>query len=278
MKAVLFIGHGSRKQKGNQDIIDFVETMKQSIEVPIVETAFLEFAAPAITDGIEACVRRGADEVAIVPIMFFPAGHSKIHIPQAIDKAKAAYPWVRFRYGRPIGIHPEIVHILVEKLTTETNLRSEEPSETAILLVGRGSSDADANSELYKLARLLSEQLDHQLVETSYIGVTTPTVEEAVSRLSLLRKKRIILVPYFFFSGILVDRSDEKLADFEKEYPDIAFSMTEPIGFHPRLEIILRERAEEALQGKASLNCDVCQYRLFALEHMDIHHHHDHEH
>ncbi|SDH46166.1 sirohydrochlorin chelatase [Alteribacillus bidgolensis] len=280
MKAVLFIGHGSRKREGNENILSFVEKVKQTIDVPIVETGFLEFAAPTISDGIDACVKRGADNVALVPIMFFPAGHSKIHIPHAMDEAKEKYPNVRFTYGRPIGIHPEMVNILQEKLADETMLPEEGDADTAVLLVGRGSSDADANSELFKLSRLLTEKLDHQVVEISYIGVTKPTVEEGVNRLSRLGAKRIIMVPYFFFSGILVDRMDEKLSAFETEYPGLDFSMTKPIGFHPRLEIILEERAKEALQGNASLNCDMCQYRLFAVEHMGIdhHHHHDHDH
>ncbi|MFB4164080.1 sirohydrochlorin chelatase [Alteribacillus sp. JSM 102045] len=278
MNAVLFIGHGSRKHEGNENILSFVEKIKENMNVPFIETGFLEFAAPTISDGIDACVKRGADNVALVPIMFFPAGHSKIHIPHAIDEAKEKYPAVRFTYGRPIGVHPEMVNILQEKLAEEAGLTEEGDEDTAVLLVGRGSSDADANSELFKLSRLLSERLQHQLVDISYIGVTKPTVEEGVNRLFRLGVKKIIMVPYFFFSGILVDRMDEKLSNFETEYPDLDFSITKPIGFHTRLKIILKERAEEALQGKAQLNCDMCQYRLFAVEHMGIDHHHDHDH
>ncbi|MFC5713144.1 sirohydrochlorin chelatase [Thalassorhabdus alkalitolerans] len=278
MKAVLFIGHGSKKKEGNEGIIQFVDNLKQKVPAPIVETCFLEFASPGLASGIETCVKRGATEVALVPIMFFPAGHSKIHIPQAIDKARKLYPLIRFHYGRPIGIHEEMFQLLKEKLDAGVEKETLYNKDTSILLVGRGSSDVDANSELFKLSRILSEKLEMAAVEVSFIGVTTPTVEEGVERCIRLGASNILMVPYFFFAGILMDRMDAKLKAFKEKYTEQEFYMTDPIGLHKRLEKVLLDRAEEAVGGNAKLNCDMCQYRLFALEHMDIHHDHDHSH
>ncbi|WP_240374503.1 sirohydrochlorin chelatase [Bacillus piscicola] len=279
MKAVLFIGHGSPKEEGNTEISNFVNELKKEMNESIIETCFLEFANPTIAEGVHTCVQKGATHVALVPIMFLPAGHSKIHIPHAIDEAKEKYPDVSFTYGRPIGIHQEMVNLLQEKLEQEAGLSADQQEkDTAILIVGRGSSDADTNSEVYKLSRLLSEALDHTLVEVCFIGVTKPDVESGVDRCLRLGMKNVILLPYFFFSGILMDRTEAKVAEFQKEYPERKFSSTSPIGFHPRLKTILKERAAEALEGEASLNCDMCQYRLFAVENMDGIHHHHHEH
>ena len=47
-------------------------------------------------------------------------------------------------------------------------------------------------------------------------------------------------------------------------------------GYHPRLQTILKERVEEALRDEVKMNCDTCQYRLNAMEHVH-HHHHDHD-
>ncbi|SFE51522.1 sirohydrochlorin chelatase [Alteribacillus iranensis] len=278
MKAVLFVGHGSPLDKGNEETIQFINNIKNKINVPIIETCFLEFAAPNIASGIEICVEKGATSVALVPIMFLPAGHSKIHIPHAIDEAKEKYPLVHFTYGRPIGIHEEVVRILEERVTAVWE-QEEEHTDTALLILGRGSSDPDTNSEVYKLSRLVSERLNQQTTEVSFIGVTTPTVEEGVERCLRLGMRKIILVPCLFFSGVLMDRVEEKMDAFRKNYPDNEFASTDPVGFHPRLERVLLERTEEALAGSASLNCDLCQYRQFAMEHMDgLDHHHHHEH
>ncbi|WP_096201124.1 sirohydrochlorin chelatase [Bacillus sp. FJAT-45350] len=277
MKAVLFIGHGSKKQEGNEQILQFIESMKGDLDVPIVESSFLEFATPTIGQGIARCVERGATKVALIPMMFFSAGHSKIHIPEAIDHAKETYPDVEFSYGRPIGVHDKLFEILRSRLLAAGFDANER--DKGILLVGRGSSDPDANSELYKIGRLLNERLEMTPVELSFIGVTTPTVEEGVERSIKLGGKKLYIVPYFFFTGILMDRMNEKLDSFAKNYPDISFSMTEYFGFHPELKTIFIDRAMEALEGDAKLNCDMCPYRLHALEHMDVHHHHhDHDH
>ncbi|UOE95994.1 sirohydrochlorin chelatase [Alkalihalobacillus sp. LMS39] len=279
MDAILFIGHGSKVKEGNEQVLQFVESMRQGIKVPIVETCFLEFAKPTIPAGIDAVVAKGATRVALVPMMFFSAGHSKIHIPHEIDEAKEKYPHVQFTYGRPIGVHDKLFDILVGRLQEVGFAPTEYDEKKAVLLVGRGSSDADANSELYKISRLLSERLHMTNVELSFIGVTSPTVEEGIERCLKLDATSVYIVPYFFFTGVLMERMEEKRRQFVADYPNFEFHMTSFFGFHPELKTIFIDRALEALEGEAKLNCDVCQYRLHALEHMDVHHHHhDHDH
>ncbi|OLO42773.1 sirohydrochlorin chelatase [Alkalihalophilus pseudofirmus] len=277
MDAILFIGHGTKKREGNEQLLQFVDSMKDDISCPIVETCFLEFSHPTIREGIKRCIERGATKVAIVPMMFFSAGHAKIHIPVEIDEAKEMYPNVQFTYGRPIGIHDKVFDILQSRLKDVGFFQDQK--DVGILLVGRGSSDADANSDLYKIGRLLSEKVNMVNVELSFIGVTSPTVEEGVNRSIKLGAKKIFIIPYFFFTGILMDRMTEKLENFQNAHPNLQFAMTEFFGFHPELKTIFIERANEALVGEAKLNCDVCSFRLHAIEHMDVHHHHhDHGH
>ncbi|MMZ47592.1 Sirohydrochlorin cobaltochelatase [compost metagenome] len=278
MQAVLFVGHGSRDPQGNEEIVRFVDGIKEKMTVPIIETCFLEFEAPNMMQGLTACVERGATQVAVIPMMLFAAGHSKIHIPAAIDEARAKYPHVQFIYGRPIGIHDEMFRILGFRLT-EVGLNIEEEAEdTAVLVVGRGSSDPDANSDVCKLSRMLWERLHVKWVETCFIGVTQPSVEEGIARCLALGAKKVILIPYLLFTGILMKRMEDKIEQFRTEYPECEFLMTEYIGFHPGLKTIFLDRVAEALQDDVKMNCDTCQYRLFAVEHMDLHHDHDHHH
>ncbi|WP_051331178.1 sirohydrochlorin chelatase [Aneurinibacillus terranovensis] len=278
MKAVLFVGHGSKDPQGNAEILAFVEKFKGELDVPIIETCFLEFAHPGINEGIDNCLKQGAAEVVVIPMMLFPAGHSKIHIPAAIDHARAHYPHVSFTYGRPIGIHDGVFSILEARLNEAGFNTEEESGDTAILIVGRGSSDPDANGDVYKLSRLLWERLHVRWVETCFIGVTAPSVEEGIERCLALGAKRVVLVPYLLFTGILMKRMEEKLVTFRSAYPDRAFVMTEYLGFHPALHEIFLERAREALQDEVKMNCDTCQYRLFAVKQLNLHHDHDHDH
>jgi sirohydrochlorin cobaltochelatase len=275
MKAVLFVGHGSRDPEGNDQIHQFVEGFLPDLN-PLVlyETCFLEFARPDIAEGIERCVARGATEVALIPLMLLPAGHSKIHIPAAIDAAKEKYPGVTFTYGKPIGIHYETSVILKERLQAAGIDPDEADEQDAVILLGRGGSDADANSDLCKIARILWEKTSFETVEPAFYGVTKPSLPQAVERVKKLGAKKIIILPYFLFTGVLIKRIEQDLALFREQYPELSFTLANYFGFHPKLKVIVADRIDEALGGKSLMNCDTCQYRFEA----GIHHHHDHDH
>ncbi|MGP7817191.1 sirohydrochlorin chelatase [Niallia sp. 01092] len=279
MRAILFVGHGSRDPEGNSQVVQFIENMKADWDQSLlIETCFLEFERPNVNQGIDICVEKGANDIVVIPIMLLPAGHSKIHIPAAIDEAKEKYPHVQLTYGRPIGVHEATFEILTTRLA-ETGEDLDNPaSDTAILLTGRGGSDPDANSDLYKIARLLWEKTNYKIVEPAFMGVTNPLVDEGIDRCIKLGAKKVIILPYFLFTGILIKRLEDMVVQYETQYPAVEFKLADYFGFHPKLQTILKDRAEEALQDEVKMNCDTCQYRLGVMEHVHHHHHHDHDH
>lgn len=278
MKAILLVGHGSRDPEGNEQVRQTIEELKPQLDPSLlVETCFLEFEQPTIEQGIDTCVEKGATSIYVIPLMLLAAGHSKIHIPAAMDEAKMKYPEVQFTYGRPFGIHEETMEICKNRLEEVGENINEQDPHTAVLMLGRGGSDPDANSDLYKITRLLWETLHYKLVEPAFMGVTDPLIKEGVDRCIKLGAKKIVILPYFLFTGILIKRLETMIAEFEREYPGIEFKLAGYFGFHSRLKTIIKDRIEEAVQGSVKMNCDTCQYRIEAMEHIE-HHHHDHDH
>ncbi|NRD79180.1 sirohydrochlorin chelatase [Bacillus sp. BRMEA1] len=279
LKAILFVGHGSKDREGNDQVRQFIETIRGNWDDGIlVQTCFLEFERPTVNQGIDVCVEKGATHISVIPIMLLQAGHSKIHIPAAIDEAKEKYPFVQFTYGRPIGVHEETFEILKTRLI-ELGENLEQPeADTAILLLGRGGSDPDANSDLYKIARLLWEKTKYKIVEPAFMGVTNPLTDEGIERCIKLGAKKVVILPYFLFTGILMKRLEEMMVTFQHKYNSAEFKLAGYFGYHPKLQTILIERVEEALAGEVKMNCDTCQYRVNAMEHVHHHHHHDHDH
>lgn len=274
-KAVLFVGHGSRLEAGNEEVRQFVEQMKTYIDPALlVETCFLEFAAPNIEDGIQLCIEKGADEVHVIPIILLHAGHSKLHIPAEIEHAREHFPDIRFTYGQTIGIHEEIFEILKSRLSEVGFNPDEKHKDTAILLIARGGSDPYANGDFYKITRLLWEKLDVPIVESAFMGVTTPSVEQGIERCIRLGAKKIVMLPYFLFTGVLMERMAKMVQQFTEQYGDVDFLLANYFGYHPNLKKVLLERMEQALDGTSTGMIDLENFRKYAEEHGYEHHHH----
>ncbi|WP_226528915.1 CbiX/SirB N-terminal domain-containing protein [Metabacillus niabensis] len=276
-KAVLFVGHGSRLEAGNIEVREFVGQMKESIDPAfLVETCFLEFASPNIEDGIQLCIEKGADEIHVIPIILLHAGHSKLHIPAEIEHAKEHFPDVRFTYGQTIGVHDEVFEILKTRLTEAGFDVDQKHEDTAILLIGRGGSDPYANGDFYKISRLLWEKLHVPIVESAFMGVTTPTVQDGMERCIKLGAKKIIMLPYFLFTGILMERMNKMAEQFKEIYPYVTIDIAQYFGYHPKLRTVLLERMNQAINGTSTGMKDLENFRKYAEEHGYEHHHHHH--
>jgi len=261
---ILLVGHGSRDDEGNEEFREFARRLVDRIPYPLA-SCFLEFAEPDVEQGIAECIRHGATGIVVVPVILLAASHVKWEIPELIDQARTRYPGISIRYGRPVGLHPRIVDLLVSRFYQAT-ADTDDVSETAIVLMGRGSSDPDANGDLYKLARILWERTRVMTVETCFTGITDPRLPEGVRRAARLGARRIVVVPYFLFTGVLIKRMTDLLQELAGQYPGIDLSMAEYFGYHEVLAQVVHDRIEEAMRGHAAMTCDLCRYRLALVE------------
>jgi sirohydrochlorin cobaltochelatase len=261
--AILFVGHGSRDPEATQEFQHLVAQFRAAEPERIVECGFLEFATPVIGDGIAACVRRGAKTIAVLPGMLMAAGHAKNDIPSEIHDARQMYPNVDFHYGRHLHLHPKVLHLCQLRIEeAEKQARPFERSDTLLLVVGRGSSDPDANGDIQKLARMLWEGMGFGWGAACYIGVTTPLLPEALERCRRMGFGRIIVFPFFLFTGILEKRIRSQSLAFGKDHPATEVLCADYLNVHPWLIEVFRERIEEALHGSPNMNCELCKYRV----------------
>jgi sirohydrochlorin cobaltochelatase len=280
-RPLLLIGHGTRDTEGRQTFLDFVETYKNLDKSRPVIPCFLELTGPTIQEGVDKCVEQGYTDLSAVPILLFAARHNKFDITNELDRARQRHPQIKFHYGRHFGIAPKILELWRSRLA-ELDLSNINRSETVLLFVGRGASDPDANGDVYKLARILWEGSGYLTVETCFIGITHPRLEEGFRRARLYQPKRIIVLPYFLFTGVLVKKIFDITAQQQEQYPDISMTCLPEMGEHPTLLELLREREIETQLGQVQMNCEMCKFRLAAVtggEHSHGHHHnHDHDH
>ncbi len=285
-RPLLLIGHGTRDADGRQSLLDFAAAYQTLDRSRPVLPCFLELTGPTIQEGVDQCVAQGYTDLSVLPILLFAARHNKFDVTNELDRARQRHPQVKFHYGRHFGITPGILELWRSRLA-ELDQPAHNPQgisreDTVLLFVGRGSSDPDANGDVLKMARILWEGSGYQTVETCFIGITHPRLEEGFRRARLYQPKRIIVLPYFLFTGLLVKKIFDISAQQQVDYPEMEVTCLPEMGLHPQLFAVLREREIETQLGQVQMNCEMCKFRLAALanghSHSHDHHSHGHDH
>jgi len=257
--ALLVVGHGTKSQEGCAQFAELVEGVAKRLPHVDVEGGFLELAPPPIQDAVNRLTAAGHASVDVVPLVLVAAGHSKGDIPAALERERLRHPGLTFRYGRPLGPHPLLLADLEERL--EAAVPREEWADTAVVLVGRGATDPDANAEVAKTARLLLEGRGIGTVETAFISLAQPSVPAGLDRAARLGYSRVVVLPYFLFAGVLPDRIVEQAHAWAVANPHVAVLTAGLIGPGERLAELVVERYREIAGGDLRMNCDTCAYR-----------------
>ena len=199
---IVLCGHGSRDPQAVEEFINVVNKIKSRIPNIPVTFGFLEFNRPIIREALDQMRNKGVERVIALPAMLFAAGHTKNDIPAVLNKYSAEHG-LPIIYGRELGLNSLMIGAAGARIKEIIDCNPVFPlSETLLVVSGRGSSDPDANSNVCKITRLLVEGFGFGWGETVFSGVTFPLVEPGLRHALKLGFKRVILLPYFLFSGV----------------------------------------------------------------------------
>lgn len=274
---ILLVGHGSREESGNDEIREFVAQWRARRPGWRIEVCFIEFAPPSLHDGLIAAARESR-RVLVLPLILNAAGHVKMEIPEAIEHAREHCPGTEFLYGPHLTACDPILAILKRRLRKAMSaLDMPDPTTTGVILLGRGSSDRGANGDMAKMARWLQEEGDHELVDLAFTGITFPRLERVVQRQALVGMKQIVVLPYYLYTGTLMQRIHRQVEHLRAQYPQIRFASSTHFGFEKEIFELLEQRVADLQAGvpDSKLPCDGCRFREIA---HDLGHGHSHEH
>ncbi len=257
----MLMGHGSRDEKGAREFLTFAERLSARLARPIYP-GFLELADPSLASTIDNAVKTGAQSIVAVPWFLLGAGHVKNDVPVALQWARKHYPQVAIRYGSPINMQPEILAILAERLAAIDPDHGMGSPTTAVLLIQRGSSDPEANADVYRAARFLWEGRKYSTVEVAFSGVARPSLTEGLERCLKYNPQHLLVVPYYLYTGVLVERISTIVAEVAAAHPTCEFRVASHFGQDTRLDQLAQRMIEQIRTGKATMTCDMCQYRI----------------
>jgi sirohydrochlorin cobaltochelatase len=259
---LLLVGHGTRDPAGVAAFASFCARLAAAFAPRGIDVAggFIELSAPPLRDAVTDLTGRGHRRVVAVPLVLSAASHSKSDIPAVLARERARHPGLDLCYGRPLGPHPALLDLLAARIAAQVAPAACGPPP-AVLLVGRGSTDPDANAEVCKTARLLWEGREYAFAETAFVSLASPDVPAGLERCKLLGASRVVVARYFLFPGILPDRIADQARGYGRAHPGIDVRCTEVLGDTGELAALVAERYHEALAGDIRMNCDVCAYR-----------------
>ncbi|WP_116133728.1 sirohydrochlorin chelatase [Tropicimonas sp. IMCC34043] len=283
---VLLCGHGSRSQAA----VDEFAVLAQKLPALLpsdwhVDYGYLEFANPVIRVGLDNLREAGCTRILGVPGMLFAAMHAKNDIPSVLN-AYGREHGIAVDYGRDLGVDARMIRAAADRINAamaeaDATQGPVPAHETCLVVIGRGASDPDANSNVSKIARMLWEGMGFGWCETGYSGVTFPLVEPCLDHAARLGFRRYLVFPYFLFTGVLVDRIYGFTDMVAARNPQAQWVKAGYLNDHPQVLETFAERATEILVGKTDMNCGLCKYRTQVLgfeaevgRAQESHHHH----
>ena len=260
--AVLLVGHGSRREKSNEQVRTLAAKLEERLGVP-VDAAYIELAEPTITEAIDTLAPT-CRTLTVVPLALFGASHVKNDVPLAVQTARAEHDELTIHYGSHLGVHPSLVDLLDDRVSAiEADLGVDRAhDDVTVVVCARGSSDPDSNADVHKLARLLYEGRGLDRVEASFIGVTSPLLEETLHTVTKDRPDAVAVVPYMLGDGTLTQRIVDRTAEFDDEYPYVDGGAGDPLGIDDRVVDVLADRVREARSDSVEMSCDTCKYKV----------------
>ena len=283
---VMLCGHGSRDTEAIREFEALATGLARRLPQYTVAHGFLEFARPIIREGLDALREAGAKRILAVPGMLFAAAHAKNDIPSVLNRYIAEHPGVSVDYGRELAVDLKLLRAArdrIEAAEAQANATGApiDRADTCLVVVGRGASDPDANANVAKVMRMLWEGMGFGWAELCYSGVTFPLTETAFDRVTKLGFRRVIVFPYFLFTGVLVKRIYRHADEAAARHDEVEFVKAGHLNDHPLVFDTFIDRLDEILDGENLMNCRLCKYREQVIGFEDAvgapqmsHHHH----
>jgi sirohydrochlorin ferrochelatase/(2Fe-2S) ferredoxin len=260
---VLIVGHGSRNPAANAELERCVADYRARHPELDVAYGYVELAQPTLDDALRALGERCA-RVVVLPLFLFASGHVKNDLPLALERVRALCPATRFIAAPALGVHPNLVALARTQLARALGGEQsrEQQAKTALIVVGRGASDPDANGDFCKLVRLIGEGSAFSCVLPCFAGIAEPRLDATLELAARTRPERMLVLPYLLFAGRLIERLDASVRAFNTRYPWLRCELAPHLGSDGALFALLDERLHDALEGGRPLPCDTCQYRV----------------
>lgn len=132
-------------------------------------------------------------------------------------------------------------------LRPKINLQSLKDRKVAIIILGHGSRLKKANEIILEIVKGIKQE-GRDIVEPAYLQFHKPDLFTSIKNAVEKGCRKIIIVPFFLFSGNHVTRDIPKAIKKEAaKYSGVNFVYAKNLGEDSRIEIIVQDKIKEAM-------------------------------
>ncbi|QDU27626.1 Sirohydrochlorin cobaltochelatase [Anatilimnocola aggregata] len=250
--AILLVGHGTRNPQGTAQFLRLSELLRASVAPLPLEVGFIELQEPTIETALVNLSQRGLRQILLSPALLFAAGHAKQDIPAAVERAKSVQPDLQVTMAEPLGCHKALIELAALRFLGSLSpihraedrgegpasqqdpapspIQPVDPAKTALVLIGRGSSDPAAIEHCREFAALLGEKVGAAGVYTGFIAVAKPSLPEVLEQAAAAGFERIVVQPHLLFSGEMLETTTAAVSHARQTHPRVEWRQAGILG------------------------------------------------
>jgi sirohydrochlorin cobaltochelatase len=124
--------------------------------------------------------------------------------------------------------------------------------QTAVLIVGHGTREFEGTYGFLELVSSVQKQIP-SYVQPAFLEIASPSVPEGAEHCLSTGARRLLVIPLFLFGGRDIKKKlPEAIEDFQRRNPQLAITLSPPVGPDRRIIEILKERLISAIQSAPS--------------------------
>ncbi|MCS6939066.1 MAG: CbiX/SirB N-terminal domain-containing protein [Roseiflexaceae bacterium] len=258
MRAVILVGRGQATPGSGAALIRLAARCRTAGIAPVVTACFLRHQRPAFAEALEQCVAQGAQETVIVPYALSLAEQDRAELERLAEDARLAYPHLALRVTEPLGHHPALAQVLVQRAIEadyaahhlwthqQRDVWSPWHQHHAIGLVvvldGQTGVPPMLQEEVLSACRHMPRYAD---VHFCVIDQNELSLTSSLEALTAQGCRWVILAPYMLEPCTsLVVAIERTIAETGARHPDITLIQAEPLAYDRRLLKAIADRVQ----------------------------------
>jgi sirohydrochlorin ferrochelatase len=113
---IIVFAHGSSVPSANEAVHAVTAEMAREGGYDLVETAFLELAAPGLPQAVETLISRGAQRILVIPYFLTLGIHLQRDLPRILEELSAIHNSIEIRVAPPLDGHAALRTILLDRV------------------------------------------------------------------------------------------------------------------------------------------------------------------